>query len=450
MKNLFFALTFLLFASVCLSAQIRDVREIRITSTWGGLGKPEKSELIITRKSKGYFVGGEKIEKRLIDDLLQAIDQPEMTNFDPANLGITQEWLDANAQKGIEEYASYSFSTGAKNQQDLYYSTFRDMSAIEKILPSVLRGGWTDDYPRFGVEITETDSTKTIVGSDEQPLFMLPWEIIKNGRTVHTYNADISRSLVALLPKKFTNRKRLAGESLNRELAQAVMWHIKDQWEALGAKNKAGDALKILESDYQVSATEINSTHDKDFGKKWEKGSSGEKNLHAVLTRESFPKGFSVSLILPFQNGKVENLDVFQNKIEDYRNLVFSVDWLKNHIGTKGGVQLRFVRDSSFSRKALETFTADMNGIGRSSLAVEAERDRDRIALILVGGGLDYYKSYWLVLPDKRVILWRYGYASLLNWSEKDFETKKCSDYQATVGGCVGAVISPEGAILSK
>lgn len=451
MKKIFFANLILLILCAFVFAQTREVKEIKINSSWGGLGTPQKSELIIAHKPKGYYAGGDRVEKHLVDNLLGAIDEPEIKKFELANLGITQEWLDANAQAGIEDYAASYFSMSAPKQKQLYLSSFKNLQFIEKIIPKVLNGGWTDDYPSFGVEITEADGTKIIVGSDEQPEFMLPWEIVRNGKTTRTYNANISRALVALLPKKFANRDRLSGKYLRQNLAVQVTREIKDQWNYLDVENKAGGTLNTLQENYKVISAEINSNHGVDFGEEWGKDKTPETNVHMLLRKNDFPNNFAVNLKLTLQNEKVENLDIFQSKINKYQDLVFSVGWLKNFIETKNlSVELRFIKNRSFSEKAMKRFAADMNKIGRSALVLQVERQQENIALIGVGGGLEYYQSYWLVLPDKKVILWRYRIAFLLNWGEKDFETKECTDEISAGLKCVGAVISPGGIILSN
>ena len=154
MRKIFPIFAVLFFGCIFSFAQARDVRQIKIISTWGGLGTPQKSELLITRKPKGYYAKGDRIENQKIDELLTAIDAPEIKGFQAANLGITQDWLEANAEPGVKEYAAYYFSTAALNQKELYLSTFKNLQTIEKILPGVLRGGWTDDHPSFTAEIT--------------------------------------------------------------------------------------------------------------------------------------------------------------------------------------------------------------------------------------------------------------------------------------------------------
>jgi hypothetical protein len=86
-------------STVTALAQSRSVNQIVITS--GGGGEGDSGEFVITRKPGAYLADGVKIPDELIANLLSAIDAPVVTKTNPANLGLTQEWLDANAEKAI-------------------------------------------------------------------------------------------------------------------------------------------------------------------------------------------------------------------------------------------------------------------------------------------------------------------------------------------------------------
>jgi hypothetical protein len=387
----------------------------------------------------------------MVDDLITAIDEPEIKNFELSNIGITQEWLDANAIPGGEEYATHYISSGAQNQQELFYSSFKNLQFVEKLLPSLLRGGWTDDYPQLRVELLEKDGSKIEVSSDEQPLFMLPFEIRRNGAEFKTFNANISRAIGNLLPKKFVNKGRLTGTGLRSRLAEEVMRMVKDDWEFLEVENKAGPALTTLKKTYTIRSADLNSYHGLDHGKEWVNGNSGEVNVYFVLTAENFPKSYAVRLILPYVDNKAKNVDVFIANIARYNELSMSPAWLKKLIDSNDHiVWLRFVGDRSFSEKAMQIFSADMKMLGKADLIPDVEKHKNDIALISVGGGLDYWQSYWIVMPDGRVILWRYGYTPGLGWDGKNFKSKECTSYTSGRVQCVGAVISPDGKIISN
>jgi hypothetical protein len=112
----------------------------------------------------------------------------------------------------------------------------------------------------------------------------------------------------------------------------------------------------------------------------------------------------------------------------------------------KVNVELRFVKDRSFSEKAMRVFADDMRHLGKESLVKDVAAVQKGTSLLLIGR--TYYQGYWLVLPDKRMVLWRFiGDDSLLKWKSEKFNRKDCSDSQKE---CVGAVISPDGALISK
>jgi hypothetical protein len=93
----------------------------------------------------------------------------------------------------------------------------------------------------------------------------------------------------------------------------------------------------------------------------------------------------------------------------------------------------------------MNLFAADMKAMGKSVLADEVRAEREKIALITI-----QYGDYWLVLPDKSMVLWRYTSVSgLLNFKASDFPFQRCSEYNTVTGGCVGVVVLPEGT-LSK
>jgi len=275
--------------TVTALAQSRPVNQIRIVSSWGGLGEGKQGEVVVTRKAGAYLADGEKIPDDLIANFLFAIEAPVVAKPNLANLGITQKWLNANAEKAIKEYAEKYFSRAAKNQQALYFSSFKNPKFIERVLPNIFNSLHTDDYPRVEIEITSTDGRVTKVSSEAQPLFMLPWVISRGGRTLKTYNANIARAVASLMPDKFANKRRLAGELFGYELAKAVMYEIKDRWELLNVENKAKPYLDQLRERFTVMNAEINDYHNVDYGKEWVNGAPTETNLHATLRRRDFP-----------------------------------------------------------------------------------------------------------------------------------------------------------------
>ena len=91
---------------------------------------------------------------------------------------------------------------------------------------------------------------------------------------------------------------------------------------------------------------------------------------------------------------------------------------------------------------------ADMKTRGLENVAQQVRAQQSDIALLMVG--TTYAESYWLLFPNKHMVLWRYeGPSGLLKWTPADFPVTECATYQAPFGGCSGREITPEGK-LSK
>lgn len=274
---------------------------------------------------------------------------------------------------------------------------------------------------------------------------MLPWKVKRNGEELVTYNADISRAIAALMPKESTNRSRIEGQSLAVDLGQAVMQQIRADWKLLDVENRVGGMLTTLRAKYAIESAEINPYHGVAYGVSWKENRQHEDNLHLVLRQSSFTPGFSENAILLYKDGKVIGIDDFLENAGRYEDLVFSVPWLKALMEEHPdyNVELFWVHNASFSEKAMNLFAADMETVGKAALVDEVRSERDKIALITI-----QYGAYWLVLPNKQMVLWRYSRAAELpNFKLSDFPSRRCSDYHTASGGCVGVVVLPDGTI---
>ncbi len=434
-------------APVSVRAANATVRQIEIKSSWGGLGKPQQTALVIKNDGKGYRLGRKRIQAVSVDALVEAIEQPVITKPTLEGLGLTKAWLQERVT-GIPKKSSWwKLKSGTAKQSALFENSFTDTEFVSKVLPSLFNFSGSDDYPSVEVTLIRDDGSRVTVSSDSQCSFMLPWNISANGATSSTFNSQISAAVAALMPEKATNKNRLDGRSFDVDLAEAVMKNVETDWNLLGVEDKAATTLVILRTEYAVKSVDINPYHDVSFGTKWNKGKGEEENLHATLTRGDFPKNFYDTVILLYKDGKVSGVEAFLHDAKHDEDLVLSVPWLA-HLFAKSpkypGISLLWVHDQSFSNKAMGNFAADMHALGKDGLAEEVRRVQHDVALLNVN-----YGDYWLVLPDRRMILWRYqSVMGLLGWAKSDFAVRECTDYQGVTGGCVGAVVSPDGGLV--
>jgi hypothetical protein len=151
-------------------------------------------------------------------------------------------------------------------------------------------------------------------------------------------------------------------------------------------------------------------------------------------------------VVLRYQGGQVFGLDSLFRHVEDYERLALSVPWLTSYLAVhpQKRVMLRYVHESSLNQRAMSIFSADMRAADEGDLAAEVSAVWDKVALLVAG-----HDDYWLVLPDRRMILWRFsGVNGLLKFRPTDFARHECTDDRGVTGGCVGAVVTPEGVLV--
>jgi hypothetical protein len=205
------------------------VERITIHSRHGGTAIDPEASVVIVRKGKAFRQGHRSVDPQVIAALVSAIEEPAVASPQLENLGITDPSLEILRETGKPPWH------GAK-EKAWFDCSFADRSAVEKLLPSLFSFGVTDDYGSVEVLITFADGSATSITSDSHYEFMLPWKVERGGRTTATFNADIARAIVPLLPKKAANRGRLAGDSLNKDLVSEAYRNFKSSGGASCAK----------------------------------------------------------------------------------------------------------------------------------------------------------------------------------------------------------------------
>jgi hypothetical protein len=198
-------------------------------------------------------------------------------------------------------------------------------------------------------------------------------------------------------------------------------------------------------------ASEINPYHHPEYGTATYKGEPEQVNLHATLRKTSFPPSLSVSLVLQEVKGKVEGVEHFLATAAKYEDLALSVPWLSQYMQEHARVPVRisYVQDRSFGDKALQTFTEDMRFRERPELIAQVRSQQQDVVLLIVGN--KYSETYWILFPDKHMLLWRFGGVSgLLRWASGNFSAGECAEYKTNFGGCAGGEITPEGELVME
>ncbi|HET8887771.1 MAG TPA: hypothetical protein VFQ41_02635 [Candidatus Angelobacter sp.] len=451
-------IVFVVLARACSFAEAQKiVKRVVIHSSVGSLEAGLNTLLVIQRKrgkflskntlgviqprGRKYLSNGQPVSAVQVQSLVAALSAAPLTKLDMTNLGITNEWLASNVQSQWPP-AGYRAPEMTADQKKLFQKSFTNLNLVaENVWPAFM--SIRTDYSAFcKVEIVFDDGSKLSAESYSYSPFMLPWSM--KGRRF-TYNADISRAVAALLPAESANKGELAGDELASDLAYKVMASIERE---RNLQERAGEALKMLRTAYEVITAELTPYSDPGYGINTYRGVPEEMNLHAAVRRSNFPSNLTDALVLRYAGKKVEGVDEFLKSAAKYEDLALSVPWLNDYIrGTPGvAVQISYAHDKSFGDNAMGVFTADMKLLGREDLIEQVKSQQADITLLIIDG--TNTESYWLLFPDKHMVLWRHyagaGILRLLKWAPKDFRRgeRKCSDGR---GFCSGREVTAEG-----
>jgi hypothetical protein len=423
-------------------------RQVTIRSCWGGLGPRADATIFITRSKDAYKRDGQSIDPALVDALVTALRSALIPQPDPSQLGITQSWLTAHATSQ-QPHSNSDPGVPTPGQLSLFQQSFTDMKLIARVLPELFKNWHSDDYPGARIEIVLEDNSRLVAYSNSQFAYMLPWNI--GAEKQETYNPSISHAVAALLPPKTVNKDRLADDDLASELSEAVMGEIETAFDLRGVEDRVGADLARLRAKYQVTSATIDPWLRPEYGPDKFDPDHPEVNLHVILSKASFPPNVSDEVTLQEIASRVQGIDGFLASAGKYEDLVFSVPWLEQYLiaHPKVWVRITYVHNSSFGTDAARRFAADMKKRERNDLAQMGIAERDQIALIQVG--VKYAESYWLVFPDKHMVLWRYqGPGGLLKWSPSDFGEGRCADEGINNGGCSGRGVAPDGTLVPE
>lgn len=406
----------------------------------GRIRPPQDFHLTIRANERGF-------DSNLVQGLVEALGAPRLTRPARDNLGLTSDWLKANARRVLSERDS-AFSDEAENLQQLQIGAFSDIAAIDRLLPWIFDSFHTDDYPGVRVRITFADGGKVSAESRGQGPYLLPWTLTPGGKT---YDARIARAVAALLPAGAVNRERMNGESLPGQLADAVKDSLEEKLVRLDAENRAGAALEELRTQFRVERPEVSSYHGPAHGKQWDQQGEHETNLHVRLHRAGLPQNLATRAVLLHSDGKTEGVAGLLANGAKYEALVTTTPWLMSFIRSnpKVDIEVLYVHDMSFGEHALETFTKDMQASGKMGLIERVRSQQSEIALLVAVGRAT--ASYWLLFPDHHMLLWRFqGSSDLLQWKAAEFGEPRCGDYRGLHTGCPGAEITPQGVLVRE
>ena len=466
------------FCAVGARAQVQNpaVRSVEIKSTlssFGGrrkilkdsdppktLDDKQETDLVFEKKDGVYYLKGKgegedkAVDASLIAGLAKAVTGPANPEPNAEDLGITPEWLKANAPSVAKKFTT-TWIGGRPVHVDLVESAFADPATIDRAIQTLFHqhtycSDCTHYFQSVRITVTFEDNTNLTANSSSEHPYMLPWNVGEGTGTV-AYNAAISRAVVALLPEKSANRALLAGENIDSGLGNIVMREEENETHLREVESKTGGTLSAIRAKYTIDSANIGEGKDYGLGV----GEAGQ-DLVLRLTAADLPPAFKDDVALAYVDGKVVGAEKFLSDGPKFEKLVLSVPWLNQFIQDhpKTPIALRFVHGTSLSESELKNFSADMRAIGQEKIISKVDAAKDRVALLMVGQGMTN-RSEWLVFPDKHMLLWRSwripgigGAMDSVAWDSSQYSAKPCADGTSNFVQCVGREVSASGSLL--
>ncbi len=224
---LFSALLLTLASGGVFSAEVSSVSATSIITGRASV----KSEMMIVRKGSGYFADHDRFTREQIQELLAALLAPPVERLDPELLGVTQPWLDSNAERILMKLKRPRPCSESENlpktrtaeDERRFLESFKNLKKATAVVENHYRKNGKGGRPLIRIAVNLDDGSEIKFRSVSPHLWMLPWRVEREGRVVTTYNPRVSRALGALLPFTFSvNRARLTGDLA--ELTGRLLW----------------------------------------------------------------------------------------------------------------------------------------------------------------------------------------------------------------------------------
>jgi hypothetical protein len=426
-----------------LIRELRDVTEVDLTCTHMGWGS-KTGKLTIVKASDGFTANGKKVADNHMEEFLDAVASPAIAELSLVNLGITPEWVEANASAILEgiEAAKYGKFVGncSERQKDFFNDHVKTPSTIEKAVQDYyLRTFWTGDYPQITVEISFTAGRSIRLTSSAQQQFMIPWSIERNEMSSVTYNADISRALSTLMPVDFLHRERLDGN-----LVKMLTDRLSSSTADLGRSIQKMMLSETLGDEY----SEFIDQHEIGFSHISTLTSVDAEGIHptvwyATIRRKKLSEQVKFELELPIQRGLLPDLSSFLKEADGLAARVLGVPWLRDYLEEhpNAAVQIE-ISDNEFSWEGWIDFLSKRLKENQQNDLMQLRNlePADPITIVVREGR--ERSSKWWVLSEKRMVMVRFAGDRALSWRAEQF------GHEPTIRGrfsYVGVLVGPNG-----
>jgi hypothetical protein len=261
-------------AAVAMGADAPQATRVVIESDWGGLNPdmPFLTHIVIERRGDTYELSGghskhhlgkpqpeqpfplQAIPAAAIQRLVTAMQAPPQSQIDLTVLRPAVDNVQAQIDQMFTEVDLPDPPPMFHEKMAAWREALRGPDAVSKALTKGFGATHSDDYPFIKVDVTLSDGSTLSVRSGSQQYLMLPWKRAGSGPT---YSAELSGAIDALLPAEATNKERLEGPISPDNLDVLLDFGLESDASRLLTEAGAPDALRLLESRFEVKDVEI-------------------------------------------------------------------------------------------------------------------------------------------------------------------------------------------------
>jgi hypothetical protein len=305
-------------------------------------------------------------------------------------MGITPQWLAANVDDAVRRDLAELTVQHTTVQIALFRSAFTDASLTNELVKSFCC--YTDDYPHARIEVSGRDKGTISLVSDSQNVFMIPWRLEEHGRRSLGHHRGVGDALYKLLPNGFPNRDRIGGIDLRAKYSEAVLGHIRAQWDMAGSMNSLGPRFQELNRRFTVvesTVAAIGSIDTDGYG--W----WGKARLPIASIRGE------IGFFFPMHGNELPSLNAFNSQIDSLISRVQSIPWLTRYLAAhqSAHVELRFVNDRSLSVRAQDSLLEDLRKNKKRTLANRVAAECGACMFLEIGDGPNIW-SRWIAFPN--------------------------------------------------
>jgi hypothetical protein len=325
--------------------------------------------------------------------LVAAMEAPALPVPDARLIGYT----DAEIKAAIDAVVPVGSFDKAPGDVRAKLAAIRTSLHDQRGLSEALREGFAsmhpDDFPHSRVEIRLTNGRRLTAHAGSQHALLLPWT---NQDNIATYAPELPRAVAALLPKDAPNRDRLQ-RTRGLDLEMMLNEALGEQLVALDAEAFAAPALARLRKQFLVDR--VVRSHN---------AAEKRDDLHVLLHRRGEPANFGVNGLLTAHDGMLDaSSDAALARFPLLLDRALAAPGMAERIAAKPASRFMVFDESAMAEHVMDARTArqfveQMHAIGKLR-KLDADSPQLKDALLVVEDGL----TFWVVLPDRRAILWK-------------------------------------------